>query len=238
MAARVSVTHDRPKLRVATAGMLAMLAGACGGDGRGRDCGTFSVPPIDGDSAADTSSGGEASSEGDHVTSGGEPEPDLGTTSGTSRGDTSGSPPDPPPTTSTLPDPTTGGVEPGGCPPTGPLDCSPGPGSGRPDTCVDGRSCFIDLVQSSVMGVISDYPAWFDFSDGNPYVLQVEDYMNAVVASVNAAGECSIRDPNAGDEIVVKHDNDFAENFDILSAEGYARYGELIYTSTCSPAWF
>jgi hypothetical protein len=28
------------------------------------------------------------------------------------------------------------------------------------------------------------------------------------------------------------------ENFDILTADGYARWGDGIYTSKCIPAWF
>ncbi len=125
------------------------------------------------------------------------------------------------------------------CPgPGAPLDCSPGPGSGEADTCVDDPSCFLQLVQASVNAVIADTPQWFDQSDGQPFVLEVELYMDEVVARVAAAGQCAIRDPNAGDEIAVKHDNAFAENFDILTAEGYARYGNGIYTSKCIPAWF
>lgn len=140
---------------------------------------------------------------------------------------------------STGPDDTTGGG--GGVPacpgPADPLDCSPGPGSGEGDTCVDDPSCFLSLVQSSVNGVIADHPEWFDQSSGQPFVLEVELYMDTVVEYVGQS-ECSIRDPNAGDEIVVKHDNAFAENFDILTAEGFARYGNGIYTSKCIPAWF
>jgi hypothetical protein len=139
---------------------------------------------------------------------------------------------------STGPDDTTGGGGVPACPgPGAPLDCSPGPGSGRNDTCVDDPSCFLGLVQASVNGIIADYPEWFDQSTGQPFVLEVESYMNAVVERVGQT-ECSIRDPNAGDEIVVKHDNAFAENFDILTAEGFARYGNGIYTSKCIPAWF
>jgi hypothetical protein len=119
-----------------------------------------------------------------------------------------------------------------------PLDCSPGPGSGENDTCTDDPSCFLSLVQGSVTGVIAERPELFDQSDGLVLVLDHEAYMNAVVERVAASGECSIRDPNAGDEMVVKHDNAFAENFDILTADGYARWGDGIYTSKCIPAWF
>ena len=127
----------------------------------------------------------------------------------------------------------------GGCPPDGPLDCSAGMGSGEPDTCdLDGVSCFLPTVQASVMGVVNGHPEWFDMTNGTPFVLEPESYMNAVVEAVSSAGLCAIRDPNAGDEIAVKHDNAYAESFDILSAEGNARWGDGIYTATCAPSWF
>lgn len=146
------------------------------------------------------------------------------------------------PTTTT----TTGAVDGGSsgdtgaaCPALGGQDCSPGNGSGKGDTCTDPGSCFIDLVQSGVQGVIAAHPDWFDAVDTTLVLTDyVESYMNAVVDDVNAQGVCAIRDPNAGDEIAVKHDNAFAESFDILTADGHARYGELIYTATCAPAWF
>jgi hypothetical protein len=123
------------------------------------------------------------------------------------------------------------------CPPVDPLDCSPGPGNGK--TCdLDGVSCFLPTVQASVQGIVNGHPEWFDMSAGTPFVLEPELYMDAVVADVSAAGLCAIRDPNAGDEIAVKHDNAYAESFDILSAEGNARWGEGIYTATCAPSWF
>ncbi len=123
------------------------------------------------------------------------------------------------------------------CPPVDPLDCSPGPGNGK--TCdLDGVSCFLPTVQANVQGVVNGYPQWFDMSAGTPFVLEPELYMDQVVADVSATGLCAIRDPNAGDEIAVKHDNAYAESFDILSAEGNARWGEGIYTATCAPSWF
>lgn len=122
------------------------------------------------------------------------------------------------------------------CPPPGPVDCSPGDGDGL--DCISTESCFLRTVQNAVNQVQRDHPEWFDLSDGIPRVLDVEAYMNAVVAVVASTGLCAIRDPNAGDEIVVKHDNAAAENFDILTAAGYARSGGGIYTSTCIPAWF
>jgi len=60
-----------------------------------------------------------------------------------------------------------------------------------------------------------------------------------VVADVVARGHCAIRDPNApGEEITVKRDNGFSENFDIVASTGCARSGDAIYTGYCAPAWW
>lgn len=130
-------------------------------------------------------------------------------------------------------------VDPLACPPELPLDCSPGRGSGEPDTCAKGTSCFVETIKQSVQDVIAANPAWFTDEGGGSYlVLDLEAYMNAVVAAVGQQDVCAIRDPNAGDEIAVKHDNGYAESFDILTADNHARYGDGIYTATCAPAWF
>ena len=137
-----------------------------------------------------------------------------------------------------------GGTDAGGtdagpaCPTTEPIDCSPGSGTGKGAECYGATSCFLRTVQNAINGVVRDNPTWFDASAGPTHVLQVELYMDAVVAVLDAGGLCAMRDPNAGDEIVVKHDNGFSENFDILTASEDVRSGGGIYTSTCAPAWF
>lgn len=93
-------------------------------------------------------------------------------------------------------------------------------------------------MQDAIKQVLAGHPEWFMHDDMGDFVLEVELYMNTAVELVSATGLCAIRDPNAGDEIAVKFDNSYAENFDILTAAGYARYGDGIYTSTCVPAWF
>ena len=86
--------------------------------------------------------------------------------------------------------------------------------------------------------VVRDHPEWFDASGGPTHVLQVEMYMDAVVALLSTRELCAIRDPNAGDEIVVKLNNAYSENFDILTASEDVRSGAGIFTSQCAPAWF
>jgi hypothetical protein len=211
-------------------GLAIVLLLACGG-GEGRDPGDTapSVTTLSPATSSDTSDGSSSTT----GAPGGDTTSDPADTGSTGPVDPDTGP------ASTGPDDTTGGGGTPACPePGAPQDCSPGSGSGRADTCFDLPPCFLNLVKSSVTGVIDEHPEWFDQSSGQPFVLEVESYMDAVVQRVNEAGECAIRDPNAGDEIAVKHDNDFAESFDILTAEGVARYGDGIYTAKCIPAWF
>jgi predicted outer membrane repeat protein len=127
------------------------------------------------------------------------------------------------------------------CPPPGGLDCVT-PGTGDGVTCFDGVSCFMDEVQAAVRGVIADHPDWFRRDDELSCEVVVVDglvYRQAVVDALNARGDlCAIPDPNAGDEVAIKYNNTYAENFDILASNGCARYGGAIYTSTCYTAWF
>jgi len=127
------------------------------------------------------------------------------------------------------------------CPSTSPRDCSPGTGTGMADQCFRGTSCYLTQVQNAVRRTIDAHPTWFrtDAMIGCSIILDVPSYMNAVVSDLVGQGLCAIRDPNAPDEeVTVKHDNAFSENFDIVASTGCARYGALIYTGYCMPAWW
>ncbi len=122
-----------------------------------------------------------------------------------------------------------------------PKDCSVGPGKGTADECHDAPSCYLKTVQKAVNGLVSAHPDWFDFTgpSGCPVIKNVDQFLNAVVANVSADGLCIVRDPNApGEEVTVKKDNAFSENFDIVSSAGCARSGDPIYTGYCAPAWW
>lgn len=127
------------------------------------------------------------------------------------------------------------------CPGATPVDCSPGTGTGEGGQCRDGPSCFVARVQGAVNATIAAHPTWFRFDDTIPcwIVLDGERYLDAVVADLIAHDLCAMRDPNApGEEVTVKHDNAFSENFDILASTGCARSGAAIYTGYCAPAWW
>ncbi len=127
------------------------------------------------------------------------------------------------------------------CATNAPKDCSPGSGTGNANECFDGTSCFLSKVQKSVNAVVAANPSWFDTNNqwGCPNILNVDGFMDGVVSDLVGQGVCAIRDPNApGEEVTVKHDNAFSENFDIVASNGCARSGSHIYTGWCAPAWW
>jgi hypothetical protein len=71
-------------------------------------------------------------------------------------------------------------------------------------------------------------------------VLDKEAYLNGLVANLIAAGYCSERDPDDAnyERILVKNENGFSENFDVLAGSGpHMRRGGS-YFETCTPANF
>lgn len=120
-----------------------------------------------------------------------------------------------------------------------PMDCSKGPGTGEGDQCHDAPSCYVTRVQKAVNDTVAAHPTWFDTSGGCPKILAVDSFLDDVVARLAAEGYCVVRDPNApNEEISMKRDNAFTENFDIVASTGCARSGPAIYTGYCAPAWW
>ncbi len=64
-------------------------------------------------------------------------------------------------------------------------------------------------------------------------------FLNSVVAILQGGGLCATRDPpDSQEEVSVKLNNAYAENFDIVASWGCARYGSGIYTGYCTNVWW
>jgi hypothetical protein len=91
-------------------------------------------------------------------------------------------------------------------------------------------------VNTAVDNVMKQQPQLFDFNDdrgGSVRVLDRQKYQTAVVAAINAQGGVCAKDDN--EEVAVKVNNDFHEQYNIWTSAGYTRRS---YITTCLPAQF
>lgn len=122
-------------------------------------------------------------------------------------------------------------------PPLPPCPLPPGGGSG--ERCPYELPQFALPVNEAIAIVQNEHPEIFDFSKhrgGLSYlVVDPERYTAGVAYVLSTRGFCAIWD---GEEIALKNDNASNEQYDILTFEGYVRWGAGAYQSTCRPAWF
>ena len=117
--------------------------------------------------------------------------------------------------------------------------CPLPPGGGSGENCPYELPFFALQVNEAIAIVENEHPELFDFSQsrgGLSYLVRDTDRYTAGVAYVlSTRGFCAIWD---GEEIAMKNTNAFNEQYDILTFEGYVRWGGGAYQSTCHPAWF
>jgi hypothetical protein len=114
------------------------------------------------------------------------------------------------------------------------------PASNHPDApCSMQSTSFLGQVDKAIAQVIQQQPNIFDTGskvcDNCYYVKNQGKFVAGVVANLTAMGLCATYD---GEELAVKNSNSFNEQFDILTAAGYARRGTGSYRATCNPSWF
>jgi hypothetical protein len=84
-----------------------------------------------------------------------------------------------------------------------------------------------------------EHPELFDFTDGYGMLSwKVHDrkrYYDLVKLSLEKMGYCAAHDE---EEIGVKNVNRFNEQYQIMTSQGYSRWGPGAYRATCFPAWF
>ena len=130
-------------------------------------------------------------------------------------------------------------------PPEAPLQPSPAGCSLPPSREVgcsreaDGK--FFFQVEGAVMQVMEERPELFNFNDHAtatnwPRVLDLAAYQQAVVDVLASQGFCAKDDRL--EEIAIKNDNSFNEQYDVQFADQYVRLGGGMYRSTCYPAAF
>jgi hypothetical protein len=109
----------------------------------------------------------------------------------------------------------------------------------RRDSCSYEDSTFRPPIDRAIMRVQREQPQLFDFTQANDelsvFVRDVNRYHEAVVQALRDVGLCAIFD---GEEVAVKNTNDFSDQYDIITATDFVRWGDGAYAATCRPARF
>jgi hypothetical protein len=100
---------------------------------------------------------------------------------------------------------------------------------------------FGGVVDSAIKRVFKEQPELFDFTrrkGGGVYSYKVLDrrgYTGAVVKNIQAQGVCA---EDQKEEIAVKDSQEFNEQYNVWTSDGYVRLPPGAYESTCFPAQF
>jgi hypothetical protein len=113
------------------------------------------------------------------------------------------------------------------------------PPGGPFERCPYDLPLFNHEINAAIAEVENERPELFDFDDwqgGLSYrVLDRERYHAEVVTRLERMGFCAVWD---GEEVGVKNDNGFNEQYQVMTSMGYVRWGAGAYRSTCFPSWF
>ena len=119
------------------------------------------------------------------------------------------------------------------------LGCGLPPGGGSGGGCPYQQGVFTDDVNQAIAEAQKEHPELFDFNDGYGQlswrVLNRKKYYDLVKYNLERMGYCAAHDE---EEIGVKNDNRFNEQYQIMSSFGYSRWGPGAYRATCWPPWF
>jgi hypothetical protein len=145
--------------------------------------------------------------------------------------------PAPPPP---APDPGGGGAPPPAPPPAGAQSCDLPPGTGSGNNCPRQSPSFLPDVESALTQLVQEEPWVFDLNQtqgcGTCYkVVDVQRYITRMPQLMGQRGLCAMYD---GEELAVKDNNSFNDQYDILTSGFYIRRDQGSYRSTCYPAWF
>jgi hypothetical protein len=126
---------------------------------------------------------------------------------------------------------------------TGPLpptpDCPAGPS--KAIACSRDTPTLLHVMEAAIERLAKERPHVFDVNrtapgTGNGYkVVDVAGYLQGMRDVLKAMGYCSFYD---GEEMQMKEDNKFSENYDILTGSEFVRRGEGSYRGSCYPAGF
>ena len=113
------------------------------------------------------------------------------------------------------------------------------PGS-REKACGRESPTLLGPLEAAIDQVMREHPEYFDFGDTQPgtgfvKIVNPDAYFRDLTAALTRQGLCAFYD---GEEMAIKRENRYSEQYDLFGGQGYARRGEGSYQVTCYPAAF
>ena len=113
------------------------------------------------------------------------------------------------------------------------------PGS-REEACGRESPTLLAQIEAGIDQVMREHPEYFNPGDTQPgtgfvKIVNPDAYFRDLTAAINQGGVCAFYD---GEEMAIKRENRYSEQYDLYGGEGYARRGEGSYRVTCYPAAF
>lgn len=118
-------------------------------------------------------------------------------------------------------------------------------GCGAPPVAIPAVSCprasgsYQHLVTEALARLAAERPHVFDFGDRRGalgyLIVDHPAYYAGILDQLRALGACAVFD---GDEIAVKLDNEFSDQYKIMTSTGHVQTGPSVYRATCRPPAF
>jgi hypothetical protein len=108
-------------------------------------------------------------------------------------------------------------------------------GTGDGTDCPKTTGHYVNDVSAAISKVIVEHSEIF--TQDNNYVIpgKESNYYQYVLNNLYSAGFCAFLD--GGNEIALKKQNSFSEQYATLASDGRVRVGANTYRATCTPAW-
>jgi hypothetical protein len=119
------------------------------------------------------------------------------------------------------------------------LGCGVPPVANPALDCPRTSGSYQHLVTEALARLAAEQPDLFDFGDRRGalgfFIKDHPAYYEGVLRQLRALGACALFD---GEEIAVKLDNEFSDQYKIMTSSGHVQTGPSVYRATCRPPAF
>jgi hypothetical protein len=119
------------------------------------------------------------------------------------------------------------------------LGCGAPPVANPSLDCPRTSGSYQHIVTEALARLAAQSPELFDFGDRRGalgyFIKDHPAYYAGVLVHIHAQGACAVFD---GEEIALKMDNEFSDQYKIMTSTGHVQTGPSVYRATCRPPAF